>query len=74
MTTLTFRMVVARKDHRCSCCKQTILKGTTYLKCVTVDGGDFQEWKAHNRSGHCGKEIVDCDGEGTFCERCDPYV
>ena len=57
----------ARKEHRCSECRRTILKGEKYLDERTLYGGEVRTWKT----------CADCESirdnfftEGWYCGEC----
>ena len=63
----------ARKDRKCSCCNKSILKDTFYHY-QTIKGEDeIYTWGTHTQSGHCGTEVHNSDGYGTFCNLCDQF-
>ena len=46
--TLSSRVVKARKDHQCDCCKKRIAKGVRYYRAAFIDwDGEFQTIKTH---------------------------
>lgn len=47
METLSTKIHVAKKDHRCNYCGQKIISGVKYQSSSHVYDGDFYVWKAH---------------------------
>ena len=48
---------VARKDHHCDFCWDTILKGEKYRFQTNVFDGDIYTWKNHLRCGEIASEL-----------------
>lgn len=55
---------VARKEHRCIWCGQTILKGEKYDRWVGIFEGDFNCNKFHKE---CSKASGELDPDDGFC-------
>lgn len=47
MSTISFKKVKARKDHKCDWCEAKILKGNVYTKYFNVYEGEPFTWKNH---------------------------
>lgn len=59
--------VVARKDHRCVYCGETIAKGETYL----FQSGYYDDWYTNRMHPECFDDLVEC-GDTEFTPHSNP--